>query len=157
MQFLGIALQCLLLSPVTGVAGAAAAPAAINARIGAIQVERSFVGEGSAGDYEDQLVRFIVHLFDKDKTYLEDFHHNQIEILNQVDARNFQRKPTRGGNKRTQLRGFIKCSIKAIQPACDGAPHNSPIKIDCGGGNHLITWKASSMLWRWIRMQMYHI
>ena len=81
MKFFGIALQCLLLSPTTGIPGAAAVPAAINARVGTERVERSFVGDESALSYEDQLIRFIVHLYDKHDNYLEEFHRNQMRTI----------------------------------------------------------------------------
>ena len=94
MKVLAIALQCLLLSPTTGVAAAAASPAAVNARATTSQVERSFVGTGSASGYTDQLVRFMLHLFDNRKEYLVDVHRNQMEMYNDTDSRNFQQKPT---------------------------------------------------------------
>lgn len=133
MKVLAIALQCLLLSPTTGVAAAAASPAAVNARATTSQVERSFVGTGSASGYTDQLVRFMLHLFDNRKEYLVDVHRNQMEMYNDTDSRNFQQKPKRCGNNRPQLRSYIRRSISKIEPARDGSPHNSPFKIDGDG------------------------
>ena len=94
MKFLLSAFQCLLLSSDTG-AGAAVAPAAVNARVPIQQVERSFVGSGTTVSYSDQLVRFILHLYDRKKEYLVDSHRTHMDMYNNTDARNFQRRRTR--------------------------------------------------------------
>ena len=67
MKIFAIALEGLLLSPGTNIGAAAAAPVAVNARVAATDVERSFVGTKSASGYKDQLVRFILYLFDNKK------------------------------------------------------------------------------------------
>ena len=139
MLFASIALSIVLFAPVVngigGVVTTAGQPAAAaaNARVDVSQVERTFVSGGTAAGYEDQLVRFIVHLFDNEDSFLTDDARNQMAIYDSSDASNFRRQPTSGGNKRPGLRGYIRRSIKAIQPARDGFPHNSPIKIDGDG------------------------
>ncbi|KAL7550473.1 LOW QUALITY PROTEIN: hypothetical protein ACHAWF_014863 [Thalassiosira exigua] len=129
------AIVSLFLSP-AGVDGSVAGGVGLpqmDARPEANLVERSFVGESSASAYTENLVRFILYLFDHKREYLMPFHLNQMVVFNDTDVSNFQQRPRRGGNPRRNLRGYIKRSIKAMGPARDGAPHNSPIKIDGDG------------------------
>lgn len=140
MLFASIALSIVLFAPVVNGIGAVvtadglpAASANANARVHTSLVERSFVSGGTAAGYEDQLVRFIVHLYDNEDSFLTDGARNQMAMYDNSDASNFRRQPTRGGNKRPQLRAYVRRTIKAIQPARDGLPHNSPIKIDGDG------------------------
>ena len=140
MKILQVALQCLLLSPVG--TGDGAAPF-LDARESSAAIEQKFVADTSAKGYVDQLIRFIVHLFDNDKTYLDNFHLQQMENLHNADIRNFEtasRRTRRNrnttpnqANPRTQLRQYIKSSIENIQPARDGTHHNCPVKIDGPG------------------------
>ena len=72
MKICPVALAGLLMIPAGleasgGVGGprGRAVPSQINARQEAADVERSFVGEGTARGYMSSLVRFIMHLFDK--------------------------------------------------------------------------------------------
>ncbi len=86
-----------------------------------------------ANKYEDHLVWFIFHLFENHKEYLTDFHRNQMKIYNQTDQWSFQKRPTRGANEHPQLCAYIHQSFKCIEPACYGAQHDSPIKIEGEG------------------------
>jgi len=109
----------------------AAAPTAgqafFDARQSASTNEKKFVG--------DQLIRFCLHLFDNNKEYLVDDHLEKMERFNTADENS--RGHTRAGklkaNKRTQLRKYIRDSIKNIKPARGGASHDCPIKIDGDG------------------------
>ena len=83
MKVLYLALQCLLLRPSTGHAAAAApsAPAFLDARESITVLACKFVGDGSTSGYKDQLVQFILHIFDKKKSYLHYDHLHAIEDL----------------------------------------------------------------------------
>ena len=131
MRIIPIALQGLLFARAGD--GHAGTSAPINARVGAARVERSFVATKTAFGYTDHLVRFLLHLYDHEKSYLAEPHLSQMKLYDDNDSRNFEQNPTRGGNKRPELRSYIKRSIDRIEPARDGAPHNSPIKIDGEG------------------------
>ena len=64
-----------------------------------------------------------------------------MEVFNANDVRTFKKKRTRkdGEDPRSELRGYIRSIIKNIQPAREGAPHNSPFKID---GEGALTYKV---------------
>ena len=87
MLFASIALSIVLFAPVVngigGVVTTAGQPAAAaaNARVDVSQVERTFVSGGTAAGYEDQLVRFIVHLFDNEDSFLTDDARNQKQLV----------------------------------------------------------------------------
>jgi len=136
MIFSSIALAIVLSVPIIhgigGVVTAGGQPVA-NARADASRVERTFVSGGTATGYEDQLVRFIIHLFDEHDTVLTDEARMQMAMYDHNDASNLQRQRTKGNNKLPELRAYIRRRIKSIRPARDGSPHNSPIKIDGDG------------------------
>ena len=88
MKFDAIAVNCLLCSSVDGLGtsmvAAAAAPTAsadtfLDARPSVASLERKFVGDGTTLSYEDQLVRFILHLFDNNKSFFDDEHLTSME------------------------------------------------------------------------------
>jgi len=120
-----------------GGGGAAAAAAPVNARVDATRVERSFVGSGTSSGYIDQLVRFILYLYDKKDIvgdYLMDQYRTRMDMYNNNDITTYQsRRNKRQKNQRPELRAYIKRCIEAIRPAREGSPHNSPIKIDGEG------------------------
>jgi len=96
-----------------GAAAAAAAP--VNARVDATRVERSFIGSGTSSGYIDQLVRFILYLYDKKDTlgdYLTDQYRTQMDMFNQNDTIAYQgRRNRRQKNQRPELRAYIKRRI----------------------------------------------
>ena len=118
MKFLPVALFSVLLAPLDehGVGGAGAAAASfIDARESATNIERKFVGDGSAKSYTDQLVRFITYLFDNHKAYLADDHLEQMESKHEADERDrLGRRRARGRGHarstttRSNLRGYTK-------------------------------------------------
>ena len=104
MKFFTIALNYLLCSPVGGIGtspvAAAAAPAAaaatfLDARPSVASLEQKFVADDSTNNYEDQLVRFILHLFDKNKSFLEDEHLKCMETAHQEDSQDEARQKTK--------------------------------------------------------------
>ena len=129
--------------PVGGGAGGSTIPSAIaNARLDVSRVERAFVVPKTANDYIGQLIRFLLHLFDNHKGLIPDPYLAQMAMFNANDARNtFQEKCTRkdGEDTRSELRGYIRRIINNILPAREGAPHNSPFKID---GNDALTYEV---------------
>ena len=140
------ALQYILCAPVGdpvgGGAGGSTIPAAIaNARLDASRVEKAFVAPKTADDYVGQLIRFLLHLFDKHEGLIPEPHLAQMTMYNANDARTFQEKPTRKDDEdpRKELRGYIRRVIDNIQPAREGAPHNSPFNID---GNNALTYEV---------------
>ncbi len=56
-----------------------------------------------------------------------------MEIYDQTDQWSYQKRPTRGANKRPQLCAYIHQSIKCIEPAHYGAQHDSSVKIEGEG------------------------
>ena len=129
--------------PVGGGAGGSTIPSAIaNARLDVSRVERAFVVPKTANDYIGQLIRFLLHLFDNHKGLMPDPYLAQMAMFNANDAHNtFQEKCTRkdGEDTRSELRGYIRRIINNILPAREGAPHNSPFKID---GNDALTYEV---------------
>ena len=74
--------------PVGGGAGGSTIPAAIaNARLEASRVERAFVAPKTADDYVSQLIRFLLHLFDKHKGLIPEPYLAQMTMYNANDAR----------------------------------------------------------------------
>ena len=114
-----------VIEPIGGGAGGAAIPSVtVNARADVSLVEKSFVAGKSGSDYEGQLVRFILNLFDNNKGLIPDQFLSQMEVFNANDVRTFKKKRTRkdGEDPRSELRGYIRSIIKNIQPA-RGARH----------------------------------
>ena len=85
-------------------------------------------------------MRFIIHLYDKKKEHLTPAHLEQMDVHNRDDSRKFLEMSSRSRsgnnslsrrreNPRRRLRDYIKRSILGIEPARDGSPHNSPIKL----------------------------
>jgi hypothetical protein len=132
MKFDALSLGYVLFARAADGSGGGGAPF-VDARAGAEQIERSFVGTSATKGYTDQLVRFILHLFDNDRELINSSVLPQMELYDANDARKHSESRSRGGNKRAELRAFIKRSINEIKPLRDNQPHNCPINIDGDG------------------------
>ena len=81
MKFNALSLGYVLFARANDGTGGGGAPF-VDARAGTEQIERSFVGTSATRGYTDQLVRFILHLFDNDKELINTNVLPQMELYN---------------------------------------------------------------------------
>ena len=103
---------------------AATAPAA-DARAKSSQVEQAFVGAGSIVTYMGQVVRLVLHIFDRHKEHLVEEH---LIKMQEADAEDKKQSNTK--SQRVKLRKYICEAVAAIRPKRVGQPHNCFLKIE---------------------------
>ena len=103
---------------------AATAPAA-DARAMSSQVEQAFVGAGSIVTYMGQVVRLVLHIFDRHKEHLVLEH---LIKMQEADAEDKKQSNTK--SQRVKLRKYICEAVAAIRPKRVGQPHNCFLKIE---------------------------